>query len=288
MVPGDAAALSVHAQSSVIAPTARLPAWLALLALVSVFAVLRWAGPIPWGSDNDEYLLVAHQLAQLEPPVVASVEGTKYPIGYPALLAGFEAAGLPTARTGLVVNVMAVVGAVALVWLLLRPLGPTAALAGGAYVAMAAGMWAAAYAVMPDALLVLVTAAILHRALRTETGGDVAVLAVLVVVAAALKSVGLLLGIGVSVGLLFAAPAVRRLAWLPGLAAVVTTAAMTLAVAAFPAHTSGYRSLFWLADPFDASQGRVTVLGVVGRAVDLLDVHARDLAQGVVGRAVPV
>lgn len=138
------------------------------MAVVATFAALRWTGQEPVGSDHDEYRMVAESLLAGEGPVVAGVEGTKYPLGYPLLLAGASAVGLPMTRFALALNVALAGVLVILVWAASRSEGPLAALAAGGFVAVGVGLWSSVYAVMPDVALTAVVAAVVLAVVRVE------------------------------------------------------------------------------------------------------------------------
>src|SRR5262249_6688370 len=96
------------------------PRWSAsLLALIVTGAgiavgALRWTGESPYGSDNDEYRLVARSLVNGAGPVSAG-EGTKYPVGYPLVLAACDALHLPVDGSALGLNALLVFVIAALV-----------------------------------------------------------------------------------------------------------------------------------------------------------------------------
>ena len=266
----------------------RLIPILVVAGVLVAMGLLRWSGQLPFGSDNDEYLMVADRLRSFESPLVAGVEGTKYPLGYPALLAVIGWLHLPVAGTALVLNALAVGATSALAALAARRLwGGVAAFAAAGYVAANAGLWGSAFSVMPDTLLTLVMAAIVFVVVRSR-GRHVALLCLLVGLAAALKSIGLVIGLGTSVGLLFAPRDVRRWAWAPVAVAVAMTALMAFAVADLPDHTTGYAETFWLVNPYDASKGDVGVGGVLERLWTELDEGLRDVGWAVTGPQVGV
>jgi hypothetical protein len=70
-------------------------AWLVLLVILFLFVKASLVSVLSYGSDPDEYRLVAQSPIEKGTPEVAGVEGTKYPIGYPLLLilADFRIAG---------------------------------------------------------------------------------------------------------------------------------------------------------------------------------------------------
>ena len=188
------------------APGRLIGAWavvaVVLVAVAGAYAWARWPGALPLGSDNDEYQLVGRALAAFEAPVVAGVEGTKYPLGYPAVLAVLEWLQLPVAPAALALNLVAVAVTVGLVaWLVGRPWGPLpaspgAGLAAGAVVATSVSVWNDAYSVMPE----LLTLAVVAGMLAVVAGGlpprRLLALTVLAVAAVALKTLALLLVLG--------------------------------------------------------------------------------------------
>lgn len=279
---------SVVRRPSSARPLAVAAGVVAVTAILVASAWLRWSGQLPLGSDNDEYLLVAGQLRWFEPPTVAGVEGTKYPLGYPALLAVIGALGLPVAQTAMVINVLAIAltAAAAAQTVRVLRLGGLATFAAAAYVAAAPALWSSAYSVMPDVLLVLVVATTVGHLARTRTGADVVLLGVLVAIAAALKSVGLLVGFGLAAGLLFV-PRLRLWAWVPALAGAAVTAATMAIVGRYPEHTTGYAATFWLSDPYDASQGTVSAGDAARRITTRAGLWFQDLGEAVVGIHAP-
>lgn len=267
--------------------TRRRVALLGLAALALATAVLgaaRWVGEAPVGSDNDEYRLVAAQLASLDAPVVAGVEGTKYPLGWPALLAVLDRLGLPVVGASQALNVALAGATAALAALAVRHRGPVAAAAAAGLVLASRPLWAATQSTMPDVALAACVAAALAVVAVARSGRAAAVaLAAVTVAATALKSVGLLLGLAGTAALL----AARRLPWrlvaLPAGAGVAASLLGVAAVARHPEHTTGYARTFWLADPYDAAAGHASLLEVAGRLATRLDLVATDAAKAVWG-----
>lgn len=264
-----------------------------LVAAVAVLGVARWTGQVPFGSDNDEYQLVARQLVHLEAPVVAGVEGTKYPLGYPAVLATIDAVGLPVVDTALALNVALVGAAAALAGLAARHLGPTAAIAAAGTVLVCRPLWAATQSTMPDvALTAVVAAAIVVVAARAPVAG----LTALAVAATALKSVGLLLGLAATAAVLWQLSDTRRrsaakepirvrvgAAALPAGAALAVAGATALLVGRHPEHTTGYARTFWLEDPYDAAAGDASLAEVARRIPGRIDLVLDDAARALWG-----
>lgn len=258
--------------------------WLVVpVAVVAAWALLRWSGTAPFGSDNDEYRLVAEELLRTGRPVVADVEATKYPLGYPVLLALIDLVGLPVTRAAVALNVGLVVGLGAVVAAIGCALGQGRwSMAGAAYAVGGAGLWGSVFVTMPDVAFLVVFAAVAWRLTRMDTTGDVWGLVALVAGATVLKSVGLLVGLAASVALL-AVPGLRRLAWAPGGAAVAVTVATAALAARYPEHTTGYARTFLLVDPTDAQTGEVSLLGLVQRLPDRAHLVLRDVEVAVVG-----
>ena len=258
-----------------------------VVVVLAAFAVLRWGGALPWGSDNDEYLLVAERLRSLESPLVAGVEGTKYPLGYPVLLALIGWVRLPVVEAALVANGLAIAGTALLVALTARRLGlgDVAAFGAAGYAAANAALWGSAYWVMPDTLLTLAAAAFLYVMARD---GPFGWLVVVVVIAAALKTVGVVFGVAATVGLVLRGRRTVPQALVVAGGALVVTGAMWLAVAGLPEHTTGYGRTFWLEDVYDASDGEVGVREVVARLWENAGDTFRDLGWAVASPEVPV
>lgn len=266
---------------------AAAPGWWALLlplVVIALWAVQRWSGTFPFGSDADEYRLVAEELRESGRPLVAGVEATKYPVGYPLVLAALDVVGLPVTRAALALNLGLLVALAATVLQLGRALGQRAAAVPATLFAVGgAGLWGSVYVTMPDLALVVIASVVLWWTGRLRTRRDVWVLVGLVVVATLLKSVGLLVALAASVAVLVAAPPLRRLAWAPAAASLVTTAVMALLSAPHPEHTTGYARTFRLEDPYDAAEGESSVLGLVQRLPGRAHLVLRDLESAVVG-----
>ncbi len=276
----------------------------ALLGLVGVvLAVGRYPGGLPIGSDNDEYLDVGSRLAALEAPLSAGVEGTKYPLGYPLVLAALERLGLPPGPAAQTLNVLALVAAVALVgWIVGRattagPARPVAGLTAAGVLVASTALWRDVYSVMPEILTVLIIVAALGLVARPPTTRRVALLTGLAVAAVLLKTLALLvLGGLVGGALLWALASSRgggadrpdpsthrdRPVWwgwlLPPGAALVVVAAGSLFAGRYPPHTTGYLEVVFLRVPSDASQGRIDGIGelLARTAADVPDT-VRDL-----------
>ena len=258
-----------------------------LLAVGLAYARVRWPGFLPLGSDNDEYQLVGQALAAFEPPVVAGVEGTKYPLGYPAILAILEWLRLPVAPAALVLNLLAVAATTGLVsWTAGRatsmlPPSPGAALAAGGLVVASVAVWNDAFSVMPEMLTMAVVAAMLAVVAgppdgRGLTAGRLVALTVLSVAAVLLKTLAVVVVLGGCSLLLLRAWLLRRRGgtsteaapWKliqPALWSVVVVVAGMLAMRPYPEHTTGYLATFFLRDPFDASLGSLGPLGLLER-----------------------
>lgn len=274
----------------------------ALLLVALAYARARWPGWLPVGSDNDEYQLVAEALARFEAPVVAGVEGTKYPLGYPAVLSLFVWLGLPIGPSALVLNLVAVTVTVALLVAVVGRAAPPwsaspgAGLAAGALVTTSVSVWNDAFSIMPE----LVTLAVLAGVLAVVAGGlqgrRLIVLSALGVAAVLLKTLAAMVVVGGSL-LLAAWVWLRRrqgadtaaltggrdgspwpLLW-PAGASVVTVLAGMVVMRPFPDHTTGYVGTFLLRDPFDASVGSLGPLGLVRRTLADIPATLADLGR---------
>jgi hypothetical protein len=290
------------------------PAWwvlvgVVLLGLLVTFARLRWPGLVPIGSDNDEYRMVGEALARFEPPVVAGVEGTKYPLGYPALLAVLHWSPFPVVGTAQALNLVALVAvAGGLAWIAGRPrpdrpASPGAALAAAGLVVTSAAVWNDVHSIMPELFTLLVVTAMLVAVDRPIPAQRYGLLTGLAVAAVLLKTMASLI-VGGAVLALVAASwlADRRGAqaggrtedgrrplaalWrplVPGVVAAGTVLAGMLLMRPYPVHTTGYVAMFTLADPDDASLGRLGIGGLVRRTLDDVPWTVMDL-----GRAITV
>ena len=228
----------------------------ALTVAVGLLGVLRWAGPYPFGSDHDEYRMLATNLWHGAGPVVAGgVEGTKYPLGYALIIGAPAALGLPLTATALVLNGVLLLGTAALVLGVARRFGLPAAVLGTATLALSPPLWDSFYSVMPELALVAVVAGAFAWLLREPGRHDVVVLCLLAGAATALKTLGVTLALALGAALLTRGR--RRWAWAPPLAALAVIGAQAVWLARFPAATTGYSATFWLRDPGDAAAGTV-------------------------------
>jgi hypothetical protein len=260
-----------------------------LLVIVAVYARARWPGFLPLGSDNDEYQLAGQALAAFEAPLIAGTEGTKYPLGYPALLAVLQWVGLPVAPAALALNLVAVAATVGLLAHLAgratasSPASPGAALATGAVLATSVSVWNDVYSVMPEMALLVTVAAMLTTLQQPLVGRRLVTFVVLAVIAVLFKTLAILLLLG-GCGLVWllahrrgglvtddAAPAdtarTRARAMLPAGAALATALVGLLVGRTLPEHTTGYVATFALEDPFDASLGRLGPVGLLRRSL---------------------
>ena len=264
---------------------ARLVAGVAVvIGLVVAFALLRNPGQAPFGSDHDEYRMVAASLLAGDGPVVAGVEGTKYPLGYPLVLTLTSLLGLPVTAAAIVVNVLLAGLVVVVVSHLTSNLGSRPAqLAAAVFVAANVALWAAAYAVMPDVLITALSAVLLWRMQRLTGIGDVLVVSLLGVAATSVKSVGLLLAGAASLALLVRPGPLRRWCWVPGATALAAAAAHAWWVAPYADHTTGYRTVFWLTDPYDVASQRASLPQVAARLVTRVPDVLQDVGDAVAG-----
>ena len=280
-------------------------------AAIVAYASVRWPGYLPFGSDNDEYQLVGQALASFDAPLVAGVEGTKYPLGYPAVLAVFEWLGLPVVPTALGFNLAALTVTTAIVaWVggrgwpaatgavsSARTEQPGAGLAAGAVVVTSVTVWDDVFSVMPELLLLAVVASMVATLDAPLTRRRLGLLTALAVIAVLLKTLAILLIVGglavlallvwrdqqqdgpALTGELARSGAPNALARAePGVTmarvlrpagwAVLVVLAGLLATIRLPEHTTGYVATFFLEDPFDASQGQLGPLGLLGRAIE--------------------
>ncbi len=260
----------------------------AVAVLLAVFAALRFTGQLPYGSDHDEYRLVAQSLLRSGTPVVGGVEATKYPLGYPLLLALLDGLGLPIGTAAIVVNVVLVAALAVVVVRLTAPLGARLAqLSAAAFVVTNVALWGSVYAVMPDVLFTLLVALVVARMVALESGRDVAVVAALVVSAASVKSVGLLVAVAASAGVLFGARRLRRWCWAPALAGLVAVGVQAVVTAPYPEPATGYARTFVLRNPYDAADGRASVAEVAARVVTRVDSVLTDVGAALTGASTP-
>jgi hypothetical protein len=269
----------------------------ALLLLLVVYGRLRWPGLVPVGSDNDEYRMVGEALARFEAPIVAGVEGTKYPLGYPAVLAILQWLRLPVVSAAQALNLIAFVGVAAgVAWIAGRPreelpASPGAALAAGGLVVTSAAVWNDVYSIMPELLLLLVITALLVTVDRPLPEQRYGVLTLLAGVAVLLKTMASLLVGGMVVGLLVATwrrdrdPADGSTSWwrpvLPGAVGALTVLVGMLLMRPYPTHTTGYVAMFTLVDPDDASLGRLGFGGLVRRTIEDVPTTIADLGRAI-------
>ena len=251
--------------------------------LFGVFAAARWTGVIPFGSDNDEYPLVARALLDSGTPVIAGVEATKYPLGYPLVLALFEALRLP-ALTGIVLNfVLVAATAFVMVKALERTHTRFARFAAASFVLVSTGLWGAATSFMPDVMITFLSALLLAAVVRMRSVNDVVVVSVIAFVATSMKSVGVLLAGAASTAVLLGERVRRRWFLLPGVAGLLALVVHALIVRPYPEATTGYGRVFWLVNPYDAVEGRATTGQVLERLWTRWDVVLGDWGKAVMG-----
>ena len=266
-----------------------LPASPALIGVAVVaavfiaFAVVRWTGVLPFGTDNDEYPLVARALLETGRPVVGGVEATKYPLGYPLLLALLELLRLP-ALSAVVLNFALVAATVAVVVKALQVTRHSgfAKLAAAIYVVANASLWGSTASFMPDTLITFLSALLLYSVVRLRSVSDVAIVGVVGFVATSVKSVGVLLAGAASLAVLLGDKALRRWFLLPGAAGVLALLVHALVVRPYPEATTGYGRVFWLVDPYDAAQGQATTGQLLARLWTRWDVVLGDWGKAVV------
>jgi hypothetical protein len=258
----------------------------ALAAVAAVLAALRWAGPEPFGSDNDEYRLLARSLWQDGSLLVAGVEGSKYPLGYSFVLGALDRVGLPITTTALVLNGVLVLTIAVLAYLAARRLGTVAAAAAAGMVLLSGGLWDSFYAVMPDVALAALVIGAFCWLLREPGRYDVLVLCGFAAGATLLKTLGITLAAALGAALLARAGA-RRWAWAPPLAAVAVAGLQALAASRYPASVTGYAQTFWQVDPGDGSAGRIGPSGLPARMWEQLPEALSEPAQALVGRDLP-
>ena len=296
-----------RAATAAAAPAERL-AWslvaVALSVIGGLYAWARWPGWLPVGSDNDEYQLAGEALASFELPLIAGVEGTKYPLGYPSVLAVLEWLRLPVAPAALVLNLVALAVTVALVARLAgraavdAPTNPGAGLAAGALVVTSVSVWNDAYSVMPELALLLVVAGLLTSLEAALAGRRLLAVTALAVTAVLLKTLAVLIVVG-GLGLLWLvahrrpdllgqqrsdsgwSDRLRARALIPAAAAVAAVLAGMAVVRSLPAHTTGYLATFRLRDPFDASLGELGPLGLVARSIADVPATLTDLGRAI-------
>lgn len=279
------------------------------LALVALWAVLRWSGTPPFGSDFDEYRLVARELLDSGRPLVAGVEATKYPLGYPLILAAFSVLGLPVTGTAMALNLV-LVGALGAVVVALswqtghvatanRPVegspgatsrarrGGVAAVPAAVYAVAGAGVWGSVYVVMPDLGFLVLAGLVLWRTSELTAPRHVWQLSALVAGAVLLKSTGVLVALAAGVAVFFAGRSLRRLAWVPVAAGVGLTGLMAAFNAPYPEHTTGYARTFFLVQATDSAQGEATLADIAGRLVERADLVLRDVGFALAGVGVP-
>lgn len=256
------------------------------LVLVAWLAVARWSGVLPFGSDNDEYRMLADALYETGKPVIGGVEGSKYPLGWSLVVGGLDRLGLDATVAPMALNLLLVAVTVVVVWLVGRRLGAVAGLAGAVGVAVSSSLWGSVYVIMPDAALTATVALGLLVMVSVERARDVVTTTALALAAALLKTVGVVLGGALTVAA-FLVPATRRWSWAPVTAAVGVTGLSAIWAARFPEHTTGYGATFWLVDPYDAALGEIAVTDLPARIVGRLDEFLTDAAKAVVGPQVP-
>lgn len=174
---------------------------LVALSVGATMAVARWTSHGPFGSDNDEYRMLADSLTRMS-TVIAGVEGTKYPVGYSLLLAPLDVLGLPVTGVALAANVVAVAAIALAMWRLVDDGdAPVAGAVGATVVLLSAPLWEAVMSTMPDVLFVLVCAVALWWVGRSRPPARLAIeLSALAAVAVLLKSHGVVVAVAATDG----------------------------------------------------------------------------------------
>jgi hypothetical protein len=269
--------------------TRALRVWIGILILIGLlasFGYIRWTGQLPYGSDDDEHLLVAQSLLQRFTPSVAGMEKTKYPFGYSLLLAGLEAIGLPVGWSGLALNWICMCLIPLSIYLSAdRGISPIARTAAGAYVASNPVLWQLASSLRPDLIFVLLVVVMISRLRTLRERRDVVILALLSALATSLRSVGVLLGValGVHLALSNREKDIRRWFWLPILAVLLIPLVQSIWTRGYPEHTTGYFQMLMLRDPYDASLGRASIYELTGRLMTRAALVGTDIGDSLVG-----
>jgi len=256
---------------------------LGLVTIITVYSWLRSPGMIAVGSDNDEYQLVAKTLARFDAPIVAGVEGTKYPLLYPALLALMLIGRIPLHGGAVVLNLAAaLIAAGSVAWLVGRarrgaPVSFSAGFAAATVLLASRAVWNDMFSTMPELLLLATLALMLLVIDRDDSAKRTISLTVLAVVAVSLKTLALPFILG-GFGILWLYD--RELKTLiPAIAATITALVGMLWMRNYPSHTTGYVETFFLIDPDDAAEGSITFFGVIERTVVQIPDALRDLGQ---------
>ena len=255
-----------------------------VVALVLVaFAFAAWTGVLPFGSDNDEYGLVARSLLDDGTPVVGGVEGTKYPLGYPLLLALFQLLRLPELAP-IVANYL-LIGATAVV--VARTVAQRhswfAQAAAATFVAVNVALWGTVNSLMPDVLITFLAALLLWAVVRIRSVRGLPLLAAVCFAATSVKTAGVLLAGAASTALLFAEKSLRRWFLLPGAVGLLALGIHTLVVRPYPEPATGYGGKFFSLDPYDESQGVASTGQIISRLWTRWDVVLGDWGEAVVG-----
>jgi hypothetical protein len=255
-----------------------------LVLIIGAFAAVRWTGVIPFGSDNDEYPLVARALLETGTPVIGGVEATKYPLAYPLLLALLELLRLP-ALSGIVVNFLLVPATAFVVARTLARLHTSGfgTFAAAVFVAVNVALWGATTSFMPDVLITLLSAVVLYAVTRMDTVRGAAVVSALIFVTTSVKSVGVLLGGAASLALLLGPRKLRRWFLLPGAAGLLALIVHALIVRPYPEATTGYGRVFFLNNPYDAADGRASLGDIAARLWTRWDAVLGDWGKAVLG-----
>lgn len=245
-------------------------------------AVARWSGGTPFGSDNDEYRLLADALGNRSIEI-GGVEGTKYPVGYSAVLEALDRLHLPMTGAALVLNLVLVAVLAALIWRITRRYGGIlGASVAATMTVLSLGVWDSVYVTMPDLGFLVLVAATVALTEREPDRRRVVALVVVVAGAVLLKSVGLILGVAVS-GWLLTQPRWRRWSWTPAVAAFGLAGLQAAWSSTAPEHTTGYNRTFWLTDPYDASLGSIGVADLPSRMWHQADQFISDVGAAAFG-----
>ena len=261
-----------------------------VITLIAVYVWLRAPGMIAVGSDNDEYQLVAKALTRLDAPIVAGVEGTKYPLAYPALVALLLITRIPLYAGVVALNVVAALIAAASVAVLVgrqrRGVAVSFAAAFGTatFLLTSRAVWTDMFSTMPEILLLAVIAVTLLVVEREASTKRTVILTVLAVVAVSLKTLALPLILG-GFGIMWLSER-RTQTLVAPIVATLTAAIGMLFMRRYPGHTTGYVDTFFLNDPDDAAAGSISFFGVMERTVIQIPDALNDIGQAFV--AVPM
>lgn len=265
---------------------------LVLLAVFFVMAYLRWPGPLPYGSDTDEHLLVAKTVLETGHFSVGNIHGTKYPPVISGMAILFSLLGLNVSLWMILANCFFILAASIILYSYVRGehtylLGVMAAI----YLMANITVWKSAHMVIGDVLFVLLVTLVLYVSLQFKEWNwwKVLVAILLAVFSTMVRSVGIFTVGPLVVSLL--ASRKWKISLFSFTSAVLVVGLPFLALLAymvyqnqFSPHQGGYLEAFLRIDPYDVSKGTLTLQAFLSRTYHRLFPAVMDLVEAITSR----